>query len=52
MCACALQDLQDLMQQMQASRQQQEGLAGTYSQGFPIASLDAAGHPYMRQWHQ
>ncbi|KAK9907545.1 hypothetical protein WJX75_005682 [Coccomyxa subellipsoidea] len=50
--APSAQDLQDLMQQMQASRQQQEGLAGTYSQGFPIASLDAAGHPYMRQWHQ
>ena len=38
------------MQQMHASRQ--EGMAGTYSQGFPIASLDASGHPYMRQWHQ
>ena len=46
-----LQHLQELMHQMQASAAQ--GMAAAYSsQGFPIASLDAAGHPHMRQWRQ
>ncbi|CAL8462854.1 g2388 [Coccomyxa elongata] len=49
--APSAQHLQELMHQMQANAAQ--GMAAAYSsQGFPIASLDAAGHPHMRQWRQ
>ncbi|BDA50945.1 probable transcription factor Dp-1 at N-terminal half [Coccomyxa sp. Obi] len=47
------QHLQELMHQMQANAAQGFPMAAAYSsQGFPIASLDAAGHPHMRQWRQ